>query len=530
LFEFDEVTPTSEEITLILHISNFDHQNGGLWFAPVIGKEDYLRMNKNRWMAIDLLVLGCILILALYHLYLFILRPIQRYGLYFFFIALALLFQSLVKDEMPIFNLWPDIPWAILIKMDYASFFVIAGLNTLFLKSLFPQRINPQFVKALSLASLVGLLTVIFLRTEISYYLVYPFQIITIITGYYLIYELIRATIDGEKGTLIILIGLVTVFLTVINDILLANYLIASTVFSHFGTLVYVISLSIVLANFFVDSVKAEEKLKEQLESTNLELEQRVIKRTKQLEEQKELVARQNKTLSRVNEELKQLMAVVAHDLKSPLSRIYGLSQLMNKELTGKMATFNDHITQFAKEGADFIDSLIEARSFEVKGVNAIYKTFNLQKLLLKKIEQFRESAEQKQIEIKGQMENIEIRSDKELVSRILDNLLSNAIKFSPAGKEINLRVYHDDDTVAICVKDEGPGFSEEDKQNAFKKFQKLSAKPTGGESSSGLGLSIVKSLTEELEGTIDLHSQKDHGAEFIVRLPYQPTVKQKKS
>jgi signal transduction histidine kinase len=76
-------------------------------------------------------------------------------------------------------------------------------------------------------------------------------------------------------------------------------------------------------------------------------------------------------------------------------------------------------------------------------------------------------------------------------------------------------------DAIKIIIKDEGPGFSDADKQLMFQKFKKLSARPTGGESSNGLGLAIVKTLVDRLNGTISLESRaKGAGAEFTVTLP----------
>jgi signal transduction histidine kinase len=99
-----------------------------------------------------------------------------------------------------------------------------------------------------------------------------------------------------------------------------------------------------------------------------------------------------------------------------------------------------------------------------------------------------------------------------------MENLLSNAIKFSPSDKSIFFNLYDKGDHIIGEVRDEGPGLSEDDKKKLFSKYQKLSAKPTGNESSTGLGLSIVKKFTESMHGQIWCESEPNNGASFYVK------------
>jgi signal transduction histidine kinase len=98
---------------------------------------------------------------------------------------------------------------------------------------------------------------------------------------------------------------------------------------------------------------------------------------------------------------------------------------------------------------------------------------------------------------------------------------VSNAIKYTPIGGRMELSMSVDDRGIAIRVKDEGPGLSQEDMSRLFGRFQRLSARPTGGESSTGLGLSIVKRIVELHGGTVDAQSAgPGQGATFVIRLP----------
>jgi signal transduction histidine kinase len=112
---------------------------------------------------------------------------------------------------------------------------------------------------------------------------------------------------------------------------------------------------------------------------------------------------------------------------------------------------------------------------------------------------------------------------DRQILGQILDNLVSNAVKFSPRGKTIHVRVDRRQGRVRLEVRDEGPGLTEQDRERLFKRFARLSARPTGGEGSTGLGLSIVAKLAELLGARITCESEPGKGATFTLELPERP-------
>ena len=129
--------------------------------------------------------------------------------------------------------------------------------------------------------------------------------------------------------------------------------------------------------------------------------------------------------------------------------------------------------------------------------------------------------AKAKEIELKvvSCKDNYNIRTDHLLLTLVLENLVSNAIKFSPTKTKVVLRAECKYDGVIFKVSDEGPGFTEDDKKLIFNRFQKLSAKPTAGEPSIGLGLSIVKKYVNDLNGEVWLESEENKGSTFFVKL-----------
>jgi signal transduction histidine kinase len=109
---------------------------------------------------------------------------------------------------------------------------------------------------------------------------------------------------------------------------------------------------------------------------------------------------------------------------------------------------------------------------------------------------------------------------DLEWLKEIFDNLISNAVKFSPLQAVIAISARCLEKTVLVAVRDQGPGLTAGDKAKLFGKFQRLSARPTGGESSTGLGLSIVEQLVRKHDGRIWAEGEPGQGSTFFVELP----------
>jgi two-component system sensor histidine kinase/response regulator len=136
--------------------------------------------------------------------------------------------------------------------------------------------------------------------------------------------------------------------------------------------------------------------------------------------------------------------------------------------------------------------------------------------------EDYREAARRKNLELRLDLpdESAVVLGDPNALAQVLDNLLSNAVKFSPEGKQISITIRLLPAAVECLIQDQGPGFTDEDKARMFRRYGRLSARPTGGEPSTGLGLSIVRKLVQGMHGELICDSAPGHGATFTIRLP----------
>jgi signal transduction histidine kinase len=233
----------------------------------------------------------------------------------------------------------------------------------------------------------------------------------------------------------------------------------------------------------------------------------------------------QNHKLEELNHEKDTLMNIVAHDLKSPLNRISGLVHLMEIDRSPEsLAQYLNITKKTTQAGLTLIGDLLDVNAATASHLNPEMKSVDLCALIDVKIESFTETAREKSIAItKLQGEKTVVQTDPEFINRILDNLLSNAIKFSHPNSNVAINYGRTEGNFFISVKDSGPGFSDDDQAKLYQKFRRLSARPTGGESSNGLGLALIKYLVDRLNGTIELNSKDRKGSEFIVTIPYLP-------
>jgi signal transduction histidine kinase len=262
------------------------------------------------------------------------------------------------------------------------------------------------------------------------------------------------------------------------------------------------------------------------------EANEQLVKQNEEIQKQREEIIRQNQKLSKRNQQLSDLnhekdtlMSIVAHDLKSPLNRIKGIGDLMEMEgpLTQDQMIYLKMNRDATQAGLDLITDLLDVHMLE-ENVEPTYTSFDLSRFLLEKTNQFIPSAEAKNIHLYiTRVSNDEVQTDPEYMTRIMDNLLSNAIKFSESGSTVVVAGGKLVDEFWISVKDQGPGFTSHDKAHLYQKFKKLTARPTGGESSNGLGLAIVKTLIDRLHGKIDLSTDSGKGSEFTIRIPLAP-------
>ena len=242
-----------------------------------------------------------------------------------------------------------------------------------------------------------------------------------------------------------------------------------------------------------------------------------------EIKKQMRELQQQNALLAQLNDEKQRLISVVSHDLKGPLNRVFAIGQLLSlsgDNFTDEQREYLGKMHQIVADGLNMLRNLLDNRRLDEKGVELVPEMLNVTAVIASLVRNYHVIAEKKKIHLHVEDSlPVTLMTDKTCFSRIVENLLSNAIKFSPPHTKIIVSVFERGGVVEVGVKDEGPGITPEDRKKLFQKFQRLTARPTGGETSTGLGLYLVHAMVVKMEGEIGCESDDGNGANFTVRL-----------
>ncbi len=247
-------------------------------------------------------------------------------------------------------------------------------------------------------------------------------------------------------------------------------------------------------------------------------------------------VSRQRELANKASQLKSELLAIASHDLKNPLSAISGMSGLLlkNKRKQEDQSAVKqdvlvlDTIRSSADQMLEIVRGILSNEGIEHGSISLKLKTVDVSELCSEVVRFGLPSAVKKQIEIRTEIERpLELQADENMLHEAFDNYVSNAVKYSPEGGKVDVRLQRlpDGKFMEFSVTDEGLGLSAEDQALLFQKFKKLTPRPTAGETSTGLGLSIVKTVAELHQGSVGCDSQPGHGSRFWLRLPLSQSV-----
>ena len=231
------------------------------------------------------------------------------------------------------------------------------------------------------------------------------------------------------------------------------------------------------------------------------------------------------KKLAELNQIKNRFLGMTAHDLRNPIASIRGFSELFLTESFGTLTPEQKEYMQMIYTTSDqmfsMVNDLLDITVIESGKLDLKRQKGNLISTVHERVRIIRPIAQKKNVEIHEQFADYgEIFFDPQRIAQVVDNLVGNAIKFSLPNKKIYISSVWQDNMAGICVKDEGPGLSQNDKTKLCGDFQTLSARPTGGEKSTGLGLAIVKKIIEAHGGILQVESIPGAGAAFSFFIP----------
>jgi two-component system, sensor histidine kinase and response regulator len=242
------------------------------------------------------------------------------------------------------------------------------------------------------------------------------------------------------------------------------------------------------------------------------------------LEQQLRLVEQLNKADASKN----RFLGMAAHDLRNPLASIRGFSEFLRDGVVGPLAPDQLDLVNTIHDASEamlgLVNELLDVATIQSGELRLHLQRESLSGVMAKAVRFINIEAAKKKTHVEwiGQEASPTLLIDAARMRQVIDNLLSNAVKYSPPGATITAFIHVEPElhTCGFTVQDQGPGIPDGERDRLFKDFSRLSARPTGGEKSTGLGLAICQKIVEAHHGTIRADNLRSGGCEFSVSLP----------
>lgn len=226
--------------------------------------------------------------------------------------------------------------------------------------------------------------------------------------------------------------------------------------------------------------------------------------------------------LARVARERRDLLSLVAHDLKNPFSSIrFSADLLRDCQDDEQRRQLTQLIERAAAEGLDLIQRNLESQADAELQRGFTPQSCRIDETLAWLIKRFEVQAAAKEIRVSHELApDLIVQADQGALQGVLSNLMSNALKYSPPGRAVEIVAAPSGPQVRIAVRDRGPGIGEADRQDLFRRFVRLGNKPTAGESSTGIGLALAKQDARQMGGDLWFEPRNGGGSVFVLELP----------
>lgn len=488
------------ELEIIVQVSNYFHRKGGLWDRIQLGNEKSIRQLRFKALGLEFFLVGSILIMAMYHLFLFFLRKKEHYALYFGLFSLLVVIRVFFTGEYAV-NIFFDFNWSTMIRMEYLSFYAAVPFFAAFFYSMFPTIMPKIFVYLIFIIGGVFSMAVTVLSPKLFTHTAVPYEISTLLFSSYGIYLLGKAISNRLEGSISFLLGFMAIFAAMLNDILFANEIISTGYYLPLGLFGFILAQTFILSQRVSGTFNTFEKVNVTLSETNKKIEE------------------QNSNLKRLNDELDIFVYRTSHDLRAPIASVLGLINLgkveddktklhyyfdLQEKTLWKLESFVNDLLIYSR------NTRLEIAREKIDFNNLVEDALQLHSHLgnYEKIEKI--------VEIDQQNTFI---SDPKRITVILNNLISNAIRYSNPYQHapyLKVSIYTDAQKALIEVSDNGLGIAQKHISKIFDMFYRGDVQSKG----SGLGLFIVKDTVTKLQGNINVTSEVNRGTTFKITLP----------
>jgi signal transduction histidine kinase len=530
---FFRIDPESDSMNIIINVSNYDHRRGGFWLPVKLGTfSEVQKQLANSWAA-EWSVISLLLGFSLFFLFFFIISPREKIMFFFSMTTIGLALRPLFTSHYLILNFF-NMEWDWIIRAEYTGLFLILVGWVWYVMNLYPSKFFRMIAWGITIFFSLAFLATLFLPVKIFSYtsiIYYPAMLLVI---FYLLFMSLRGSLKKNVVDIAYFLAFILLLVGGLHDMRVSLGRSDSTIGYSltYIIVIFVFIQAVILLYKWVRGYLDKEKLQNELEFLNRNLEHLINERTlelktrnEEIEKQSNMIAQQNKQLSDTIQLKNRIFSVIAHDLRSPVVNIlYMLNLLKEKEYKEKYDTFANSSIQYAQLVISLLENMLVWGRDQEDKIKFSPEKRDLADIILTNLSIFKETSDKKEISVNfTQVGNSNAFFDKDLLDIIIRNLLSNAVKYTPRGGRISILLkdkMQNGEYIMLKICDNGIGIPETKQKYLFTATEIESTPGTENEKGTGIGLKLCYELVQINQGSIVIESKEGEGTCFIIMLP----------
>lgn len=526
--------PESDTIEILFNVSNFHHRRGGFWLPVEFGSFDHIQSAASRNYGRSISTVSIVAAFTIFFFFFFMLYREDKSSLYFAITLLGMSMRPLFTNQYLIYT-FADPSWEWTVRFEYLSLYIMVTGAFLFLNGIYKSHYHRFFANVSTVIFTAFAAATVILPVQIFSYFTFPVYIFVVM---FAVNSLSGSAIRFFKNRQFIdavyFAGFLLIVSAAIHDIILAMV----SVSGHRG---YILSEAIIIFVFiqtglliykWVSSFREKERLKNNLEQLNRDLESMIHSRTRELTRAKnkaveysKQIEEQNKSLTETIQLKNKIFSVIAHDLRSPVVNIqYILNLLKEEEYRDKYESLAGSCINYSQMVINLLENMLVWGRGQEDHIRYAPELHDLAGIILTNMSIYKDNADRKNIAVNfTQIGGTRAWVDKELIDIIIRNILSNAIKYTRKGGRISILLKEKpkpESEILIKICDNGIGIPQEKQAQLFSPGNIESTPGTENEKGTGFGLKLVGELVKVNMGKIELESKQGEGTCFTITLP----------